>query len=126
MINWLEKKRIFAGIMTLLIAVEIFYFSSIPGTKVSTGIGIIPIVYHFTAFFLLSFFMLITIKGKGKIKAKHLILVLLISIAYSVLDEIHQMFVPLRSSDINDILTDSAGIISALFLHVYMKKSAKD
>jgi len=58
MIGWLEKKRYAAIILTLLIALEIFYFSSIPGTYYQIGKGLlpIPIIYHLTVFFLFNFF----------------------------------------------------------------------
>ncbi|GAH57228.1 unnamed protein product, partial [marine sediment metagenome] len=45
MIGWLEKKRYAAIILTILIAIEIFYFSSISVTAGQVGIGLIPIIY---------------------------------------------------------------------------------
>lgn len=124
MIKWLEKNRYVAIILTVLIAFEIFYISSIPGSQVTrTGISIdITILYHFIVFFLFSFFLLTSIKGSHKIKVKHIIIVLAVSIAYALLDELHQMFVPLRVADIFDILTDMAGILLATLLYVYVDK----
>ena len=124
MIRWLEKNRYIAIIFTFLIALEIFYISSIPGYQITRpGIGIdITILYHFIVFFLLSFFLLTSIKGTHKIKVKHIIIVLSISIAYALLDEFHQMFVPLRYADLFDILTDAAGIFLAILLYVFVDK----
>jgi len=123
MIKWLEEKRIFAIILTILMAIEIFYFSSIPGGKGPGGGLDLSIIYHFVAFFLLNFFLLISIIGQKEIKIKHIMIVLLISITYSILDEVHQFFVPLRVPDLLDILTDGAGIFSSMILYLYSKKN---
>ena len=71
MIEWLEKNRYAAIILTVLIAAEIFYFSSIPGGVSQPGKGInISIFYHFLVFFLFSFFLLLSIIGNKKIKIR--------------------------------------------------------
>ena len=104
-------------------AIEIFYFSSITRIKGPSGVLNLSIVYHFVAFFLLSFFLLISIVGPKEIKVKYIAIVLLISITYSVLDEVHQLFVPGRVPDLFDIFTDSAGIFSSMILYLYSKKN---
>lgn len=117
MIKWLEKNRIFPLIITILIAIEIFYFSSRPGGTIGTGGNAwTSIVYHFVIFFLFTFFLFISIKGNQKIKIKYISFVIIISIIYAILDEFHQLFVPLRSFSIKDILTDIAGILSSIIL----------
>jgi VanZ family protein len=124
MINWLEKKRCAAIILTLLIAIEIFYFSSISGTSYphQEGIGFIPIIYHLVVFFLFNFFLLISIKGNKKIKINYLIIALGGSIIYALLDEFHQIFVPLRNASIQDILIDTIGIFLSTILVLYFNK----
>lgn len=128
MIRWFEKKRIISFILTLLIAIEIFYFSSISGiTGIETGRGDwIPRIYHFTVFFLFSFFFFVTIKGTKKIKKKYLLIVLIISIIYAIFDEIHQIFVPFRYPSISDVLTNSLGIFSSLIIYLYTNKKSSD
>ena len=125
MINWLEKKRCATIILTLLIAIEIFYFSSISGTSYQVGIGLTPIptIYHLTVFFLFNFFLLISIKGNKKIKISHIIISLGISIIYALSDEFHQIFVPFRYPSIQDILIDTIGIfLSTIFILYFNKK----
>jgi len=126
MIKWLEKNRGVSFILTFLIAIEIFFFSSIPGTSI-TGIQIslIPTLYHFIVFFLFSFFLFTTIKGNKKIKPSYLLIVLIISISQSFLDEFHQMFVPFRDAGIRDILTNTAGIFSSIFIYLYSNRKIK-
>ena len=125
MISLLEKNRIISVILIVLIAIEIFYFSSkssVPGTG---GISYLPIVYHFVVFFLFSFFLLAAIKGNKKLKVSYLITALILSVIYAISDEFHQSFVPGRDASIRDILTDSAGIILSLLTYVYIDKKRK-
>jgi VanZ family protein len=120
MIKWLEKNKFFALIITILIIIEIFYFSSLSFGSKGGGNSWIPIFYHFTVFFLLGFFIFTTIKGDKKIKIKYLIIVLIISTVYAILDEFHQLFIPFRSFSIDDILTDTTGIFLSTIIYIYI------
>lgn len=127
MIKLLEKHRIFCFILAILIGAEIFYFSTLSGSGGSGGFSITPIVYHFVVFFLFNTFLLIAIKGKDKLKIKHLILALILSLIYAILDEFHQSFVPGRDASIKDMLVNSAGIFfSLIILLIYNRKSKKN
>ncbi len=123
MIRWLEKNRYAAIILTVLITIEIFYFSSIPGGKV-VGIDIswISIAYHLIVFFLFTFFLFISIKGEKEMKPFYLIIVILISILYGALDEFHQIFVPFREPAIQDVLTNTVGIFLSAIVYLYVNK----
>jgi VanZ family protein len=124
MLKYLEKHRIIPLIMTILLAIEVFYVSSIssfPGPPVK-GINF-AIVYHIIVFFLLTFFLLITIKGEEKLKPKHILWTLVLVILYAISDEFHQSFVPGRDSSIKDVLIDLIGILFAVL--IYPKKNNK-
>ena len=125
MIELLEKKRIIPIVLTILMGIEIFLFSSISGIPSSGGPNIVGIaeVYHFIAFFLFSFFLFVSIKGKSKINKKYLLIVLSISMLYAISDEIHQIFVPMRFVSIEDIFTDFAGIFSSTLLYLKISKN---
>ena len=86
MILWLEKNKYIAIILAVLIAIEIFYISSIPGTQITTpGISFdITILYHFMVFFLLAFFVLASIKGREELKISHIIITLVLAILYAI------------------------------------------
>jgi len=123
-LRYLEKHRTIPLILTLLLAVEIFYISSIPSFSQSSVKGInFAIIYHIMVFFLLTFFLIILIKGNSKLKPKQIIWVLIITVIYAIFDEIHQSFVPGRSSTIKDILIDCIGILLAIL--IYPKKEIK-
>lgn len=122
MIKWFEKNKTVSVFMIILIAIEIFFFSSIPGTSVAGGSNWIARAYHFIIFFLFSFFMFVTIKGNKKIKANYIFIVLIISLIYASLDEFHQLFVPFRSCNITDILTDSLGIFFSIIIYHWINR----
>lgn len=125
MIKWFEKHKSASVIILILIAIEIFFFSSLPGVPGAGGNPWIARGYHFTIFFLLSFFLLVTVKGNKKIKPSYIFAVLLISVIYSFLDEFHQMFVPGRDANIVDILTDTLGIVSSIVIYSYISRKRK-
>ncbi len=49
-------------------------------------------------------------------------LTILLGSSHAILDEIHQFYVPGRSSDIGDVIADSAGIILVVFIYVIGKQ----
>ena len=123
MIKWLEKKRIFAVVLAVLIAAEIFLFSSISGFGLPEEGGLkVSIIYHFSVFFLLNFFLLISFNGNKSIKFRYLVAALILSFIYAVLDEIHQLFVPFRYADFGDIMIDNIGIFLSTLIYLYYKK----
>jgi len=119
MIRWFEKNRFASIIMVVLITIEIFYFSNLSFTGVGGGNIWISRIYHFTIFFLFSFFFFITIKGNQKLKTSHILIALFISVTHAFLDEFHQSLIPHRDSSINDVLTNTIGIFTSMILYLY-------
>lgn len=120
------RKRYFFLILTLLLAIEIFWFSSLPGDATRGGNAWIPRIYHFTVFFLLNFFLLASIKPGKRLRFKYVMLALILSVIYALSDEFHQMFVPLRSANLPDVLTDTAGILFSIVVSsIFVKKVKK-
>ena len=124
MIRWFEKKRFFSILMTFLVAIEIFFFSTLQGGSIGST-SFLTLVYHFAVFFLFSFFLFVSIKGNEKIKINQIVLVLIVSIVYSFLDEFHQMFVPSRDANIRDIITNNTGILLSTFIYSYINLKKK-
>lgn len=113
MIDKLSKRRMFYGLITLLLAIEIFLYSTIfSPVGINTGFNL-SIVYHFGVFFMFTFFLSLTLINK-KLDNKTIAIILLVSLAYALSDEFHQLFVAGRFADIKDLLTDFAGSICSV------------
>jgi len=124
MITWFEKHSYLAWIVVIIIAIAIFYISTLTFPPSPTLVSWESFVYHFFAFFFLAFFLSIAlVKGK---KYRIVVLVILIAVLYGISDEIHQIFVPGRVCCIEDVLTNSAGIfLASLFYCSYCLKRKK-
>lgn len=70
---------------------------------------------HFTEYLILGF-LTINMLNKNDISKKHLISILICFI-YATSDEIHQLFVPGRVCQLRDILIDSIGSITGVYLY---------
>lgn len=124
MIIWLEKHKNISLSLTLLIAIEIFWFSSIPGTNLGKGIPFQAITYHFIIFFLFNFFLLTTLT-RNNLKTKKLFTAISISTVYAILDELHQLYVPMRSASPIDFIIDFIGIIASTIIFIWIKQKIK-
>ena len=129
MISWFEKNNKISLIIALLIAIAMFYISSLTfgGIGEKGGTNLLAVLYHILAYFFLALFLgFALIKGKYK---SLFVIVILFSIFYGITDEIHQYFVPGRSASISDVGLDSIGImlftLSYLVLIEYKKKVSK-
>ena len=111
---------IFAGI--------IFYFSSLsdpypvrpePPRILELEIAINDIL-HVSEYALL--FLLVAFGFSGKVRSVYLILV---TILYAILDEVHQYFVPNRYFSFYDILLDSIGVILGFLFYIILTNLIK-
>ena len=120
-IQWFEKHNKISWVITIFIAIIIFYLSSqtFPQGAPGPEFPLKAIIYHFFAFFFFNAFLMISII-KGKKQNKKLILItIFISILYAFSDEFHQYFVPGRSSTISDVLIDTTGILFATIIYLF-------
>lgn len=119
--NFYEKISL---ILAFLIGVVIFFWSNVSG--IAGGIGgsdLLPTLYHFGIFALLSSFLFLCFYNrftKGKILFAFLLLIL-----YAVLDEVHQIYSPGRSCSLHDFLTDAFGIAAGFLFIVLFGKFLK-
>ena len=126
MIKWFEEHNKLSWAITILIAVIIFYLSTLSFTKGIGGIGYITswrsIVYHIVIFFALSLFFFISLL-QGKENYKLFLFSILILISYAILDEIHQFFVIGRFCSVLDVGFDLLGILFAFMVYLISLKS---
>jgi len=122
-IKWLEEHNALSWAITILIAVFIFYLSSLVFEGVG-GFGIkswMSIVYHIGVFFFLSFFLFISLI-KGKKNSKLFLFGILILLSYGVIDEIHQFLVPGRFCTVVDVFFDLIGISFGFMIYLISLK----
>ena len=115
MSNLFSKTRIFYISMTLIIALEIFLFSSIRmsiGKQTSLNL---TTLYHLAIFFTFTFFLTLSIKTKN-LNKKTIAIIFLISLIYAISDEFHQLFVIGRFASIKDIIIDMIGSSLAILI----------
>jgi VanZ family protein len=124
MIPWFEKHNTVSLLITALIAIFIFYMSSLsfsgyPGIGSSNRAEF----YHFSIFFIFGFFLLISlVKGKNK---NLFFLGIFIGVLYGISDEVHQLFVPMRNCSLQDMLIDSIAILFAGIIYLLLIKTRK-
>jgi len=121
MIGYLEKNKKLALTFLVLIAIEIFLVSSIPGKKVEVEAFDASTLYHIIVFFLLTFFIMVSVSGKRKVKAKYVFFSIISATFYAALDEVHQIFIPSRTASTSDFVVDTFGILLAIIVYLYYK-----
>lgn len=116
--DWFTKNNYFFWIMAIIIAILIFYISTLKFEPGIPGISIKSYLYHFGVFFMFNLYLIIALT-KASIKNKNFIFIgTLISMMYAISDELHQYFVPGRFCSVNDFLIDSAGILLSGIIYI--------
>ena len=127
MIKWFERHYRISWIITFLIAIIIFYISSLtfqPLSGSGGGIGLKALLYHIIAFFLLAFFLSVSlVKGKN---LKYIFIAIIAAVLYGISDEIHQSFVPGRVPSFFDLFLNTSGIILAITIYIFILALRKD
>lgn len=119
MIRWLEKHNYVSWTISILIAIGIFYVSSLTFQTTlggGGGIGLRALLYHLIAFFLLAFFLTISlVKGKN---LQYASIAIIAAILYGISDEFHQSFVPGRVPSFFDLFLNTLGIVLAATIYL--------
>ena len=117
----LEKYSKISWLFVIIIAIAIFYISSLSFESAPAGgFGWKTTAYHFLAFFSLAFFLLPALsKGKSK---KLIFLAIVLAVLYGVSDEIHQFFVPGRHMAFSDVMINSCGILTSSLIYTLSLK----
>lgn len=128
MLRFIEKNKIFVVYLPLFLYwVLIFILTTLPSSKMP-NVKINDKIEHLLAYFGLSVLLGLSLftQNKSKILKKSYYLFSIVFVAlYGAMDEIHQLFVPGRSCDINDWIADISGAIIGsvvIYLFVYVSK----
>src|SRR3989344_2681646 len=118
--NWDISLIIVMGILVIIFTLSSFGEFSPPSKK---GSSLFSIIYHFSAFFFLNLFLLFAfVRGN---KHDFIIIAILISITYGIFDEIHQLFVPGRTSDFFDVMMNNTGICFSSIFYMFFMNTKK-
>jgi len=77
---------------------------------------------HFSEFALLGFLLMLSVKTFTQRYLKNIFLVLFISLAVAVIDEILQLFSAGRASDVLDVAVDFSGAVTGILFFVLIVK----
>ena len=107
------KYKKFFWLLTVICAVVIFCMSSVASSGLPGNLGKFSYVAHFCEYFGLAALLVLSIYEPSHRFLHKLWVVVAVAIViaslYGVSDEIHQMFVPGRTPDVFDWMTDTAG-----------------
>jgi hypothetical protein len=119
-----NKQRLFLfSLLTLCWLVLIYIESAQPPLQILGEVAGLDKVAHFVAYSILGLMLLATLSLVNTYKKiPVLILTVLLVVIAGLFDEFHQAFVPLRNSDVWDLLADFCGGLFATLLFVVIKK----
>jgi VanZ family protein len=119
LIIWLKP---FAGYILIAWITAILIVSSVPSLpvlKIQTANSEIRLDYliHFCEYGILAFMAFLTFSGKEfRMKYRRFVMITICVALFAVLDEFHQKYIPGRSFNVKDILSNFTGILAALIL----------
>jgi len=123
MISWFEKHSKISLTITIIIAITIFYISSLAFPSGSHGTSLKATLYHLTAFFALALALQVTLIKRKNTKLIPIVIAMLI--LYAISDELHQFLVPGRACSLIDIFTDIVGITFAFLIYLIIILKSK-
>ena len=113
LLEFFEKNNWITWTCVLIIAIYIFYISSLTFPPSTQTFSLKAPIYHIGVFFIFSLIIALV----KKTKMRYFIIALLISIGYSVSDELHQTFVPGRYGSLGDVFLDIVGVSLAFLTY---------
>ena len=118
----IDQKQLSYLTLSILWGSFIFYLSSIP--NLNTGFPVffdllIRKFFHIFVFFILAY---LVSEAIHKTRRLHLSFIILSTVYYAFMDEIHQATVDSRSGNYVDILVDSIGIFLGILLYKHIVK----
>jgi VanZ family protein len=123
--RWFVRNQLPAIVWALVI----FVSSSIPG-RVFPNISVphVDKIVHFCYYFVLAFLVAHALQFQSRfpnLSRFSLGLSFLLATAYGVTDEMHQLFVAERSSELGDLFADMAGALVAVAILVFLRRWRK-
>jgi VanZ family protein len=124
-----SNKKYLIHFPLLIYWIILFVLTSLPtGLAIETR-DVSDKLLHFGAYGLLSVLLYLNIYFQNKyylLKKYPAILTIIVASSYGLIDEIHQMFVPGRSTEFLDWLADFSGSLLAVIIIGYLIKKIKN
>jgi VanZ family protein len=121
--EYLEKRKLWLVYIPLGVYwLILFTATSLPLNQLPS-IGLSDKINHFAAFFILSVLLYLTLKFQRKNRflfEKAFMLTLIICLIYGAIDEIHQMWIPGRYTELLDWVADGLGSIAGLLVVIFL------
>lgn len=119
MFNYLERNKVMLVYWPLIIYwILLFTLTSLPSQAIPS-VGVSDKIEHFGAFFILSslFYLTMLFQKKSETLKKYALPITFFIITfYGALDELHQLLIPGRSCELNDLLADTVGALIAIII----------
>ena len=80
---------------------------------------------HFSEYLILGILIISFISEFKALEIKYLILAIFISMLYAISDEIHQLFVSGRSARVFDVVIDTLGATTGIFIYNFIKNKIR-
>lgn len=125
MIERLEKNKVLYVYFPLILYwLMLFIGTSLPSSAVP-GMGVSDKFKHFAAYAILSFMLVLTYRVQTRLpllRRNAPLFSIITTMAYGVLDELHQMLIPGRSCELGDYIADTIGAVIGVSCAVYILK----
>ncbi len=128
LITWFKPYSIYLLVVWSLLILSFSSIPSLPALKIHTAGSEIRLDYiiHFCEYGILSVLTFLSFAGREyRISVRKYLLITLILILFAVLDELHQKFVPGRSFNVIDLLSNISGIFAALLFCMLVFRKIK-
>lgn len=110
----------------ILDAVELLTHKKVPKSKreyyIDKYVFIVRKLAHFSIYLLLGILVFSLFKEYKYYNYKGIIYSIIIILLYAISDEVHQLFIPGRSSEVRDVLIDTIGGTTGIIIYYYYRR----
>lgn len=118
----MKFKKLYFSLPFIISSILIFIASHQEGVPFDTSDFIFQDkVYHFIAYFIYGLSIQLFLLKYRMVKSKYIIYTIIIGSLYGLSDEIHQYFIPNRSTEFFDWVADTLGVICSLTMKKYVE-----
>lgn len=119
----MKSKKIIFSLPFILASIAIFIASHQDGVPFDDSLFVFQDkVLHFSAYFIYGITIQLYLLRYRLYKQKYIIYTILIGSLFGITDEIHQYFIPNRSTDVFDWIADTLGVMASISISTLITK----